>query len=111
MNRLSTNNKELLLNKHLQTAIKDENLVISLIDCFSLNGYKLNTKRKLIPLIDTQINYGLKRLVIKKSFFRNHKSLLFDLMDLSPKHRSVILIIVLQTVFRISLVNKEVVIS
>jgi hypothetical protein len=110
MKKASTDNKEYQFNKHLQIIEKYYDLLISLKDHISSNGYKVNKKNRLIPIFYCQIKSNLKRIVVEKSFFKQNKSLLLELMDLSAKYRSIILVTAFESVYNISLVNREVII-
>jgi hypothetical protein len=107
-------NKSPILNKgnhfikylHLIELYTD--LVISLVDYFSINGKRLNKNKNLIPVFDSQFRSGLRFIIVEKIFFKNNRSLLLELLSLSPAVRSHILIITLSMAFEINLTNKKV---
>jgi hypothetical protein len=109
LDKLLTNNYENYFNKHLPILEKYDHRIISIVEYLCSNGYKLNSKKRLISIFDTQFKSGLKIIIIEKSFFKNNRSLLLELLELDHEIKSIILTIALSSVFRINLLDKKVI--
>ena len=57
-----------------------DGLIFATTDYISINGFRLDKNRGLIPIFYNQFKSELKVIVIRKSFFKNHWSLLLELI-------------------------------
>lgn len=111
MNEFSNNIIVSQLNKSLCIARKYEELILSLKEYVSLNGFRLSFKNQLISVFNDQITFQKKIIIIKYSFFKYDYSLLYRLLDLTSESISTLLVMVFKEIYKGNYDNKKILIK